>query len=121
MDPPASTAPSVRLTMTSSVEPDSIRQNNGIAYDGGEPHATRGILYDQLRNMIAQEERDGYKCCDYLSFYSPEHEEKPKATKSIDEGCRTSICGWMYRVADHFCLDREGKNPHRPHLLAKYF
>ena len=30
-------------------------------------------------------------------------------TKGIDEGCRTSICGWMYRVADHFAIDREGK------------
>ena len=76
--------------------------------------ANRDLLYDQLCSMIAQEERDGYKCCDYLSYYSmrpsPSSEEKKsKSLKNIDEGCRTSICGWMYRVADHFSIDREGE------------
>eukprot|EP00581_Thalassiosira_minuscula_P000706 CAMPEP_0183737462 /NCGR_PEP_ID=MMETSP0737-20130205/52073_1 /TAXON_ID=385413 /ORGANISM="Thalassiosira miniscula, Strain CCMP1093" /LENGTH=337 /DNA_ID=CAMNT_0025971747 /DNA_START=141 /DNA_END=1154 /DNA_ORIENTATION=+ len=71
-----------------------------------EVQASRDLLYDQLRNMMTQENRGGYKCCDYLSYYSPQS-EKPRASRGIDVGCRASICSWMYRVADHFSIDRE--------------
>ncbi|KAL7530857.1 hypothetical protein ACHAXR_003714 [Thalassiosira sp. AJA248-18] len=96
--------------MVSSVEHHSSGSSRntrqGDIIHGGETRASRELLYDQLCNMIAQEERDGYKSCDYLSYY-PQEPERPKASKNIDEGCRTSICGWMYRVADHFGIDRE--------------
>ena len=115
MDPPAVlSAPSLKLTMVSSTEhPSSVWSRNGSQGQGSISHSaevqsSRELLYDQLCNMIAQEERDGYKCCDYLRYYSPQS-EKPKASKNIDEGCRASICGWMYRVADHFSIDREGE------------
>ena len=132
--------PSVKLTRASSYDYESSSGGGGISSTNS---ATRGgiciagggvsgsssnnnnrspasseLLYDQLCNMIAQEERDGYKCCDYLSYYpgrSPSssltdiRKSKSSKTKGIDEGCRTSICGWMYRVADHFAIDREGK------------
>lgn len=117
MDPPASTTPAVRLTMVSSAEPHSggssptPHHNGQVATYDAVSAASRDLMYDQLCNMIAQEERDGYKCCDYLSHYSPNQpSEKSKGSKSIDEGCRTSICGWMYRLTDHFGIDREGKH-----------
>jgi hypothetical protein len=83
---------------------NSVR--GGIIY-GVDAQSSRDLLYDQLHNMIAQEKRDGYRCHDYLRFYSlqPEKRKTPK----IDAGCRTSICAWMYRVADHFTIDREGE------------
>jgi len=131
--------PSVKLTRASSYDYESSSGGGGIsstnsATRGGicivgsgdsgsnnnntRSQASSELLYDQLCNMIAQEERDGYKCCDYLSYYpgrSPSssstdiRKSKSSKTKGIDEGCRTSICGWMYRVADHFAIDREGK------------
>jgi len=132
--------PSVKLTRASSYDYDSSSGGGGISstnsatrggicivgsgVSGSNNNNTRSqasseLLYDQLCNMIAQEERDGYKCCDYLSYYSGRspssssstdiRKSKSSKTKGIDEGCRTSICGWMYRVADHFAIDREGK------------
>jgi len=104
--------PSLKLTMVPSTHhasPSSSNdaQSQGSSMYGANARSSRELIYDQLRNMIAQEEKDGYKCCDYLSYYSV-HPKKPrKASKNIDEGCRTSICGWMYRVADHFDIDRE--------------
>ncbi len=80
--------------------------NDGIAR-GVKNHSTLELLYDQLYIMVAQEEVAGYRSCDYLSYYSHQA-DMPKAQKSIDLACRTSICGWMYRVADHFLIDREG-------------
>eukprot|EP00571_Detonula_confervacea_P009607 CAMPEP_0172318214 /NCGR_PEP_ID=MMETSP1058-20130122/34187_1 /TAXON_ID=83371 /ORGANISM="Detonula confervacea, Strain CCMP 353" /LENGTH=357 /DNA_ID=CAMNT_0013032975 /DNA_START=109 /DNA_END=1182 /DNA_ORIENTATION=- len=102
--------PSLKLTMVSSTDyqsSDSPRDNalGGIIH-GVNPPSSRELIYDQLCNMIVQEARDGYKSCDYLRYYSTQS-EKPKASQDIDEGCRTSICGWMYRVADHFAIDRE--------------
>lgn len=114
MDPPGLTSPlSLKLTTVSSFgdhfpshsQCNSVR--GGIIYGVGA-QSSRDLLYDQLHNMIAQEKRDGYKCCDYLSFY-PLQPEKRKTPKNIDASCRTSICGWMYRVADHFTVDREGE------------
>ncbi|KAL7538485.1 hypothetical protein ACHAWF_006144 [Thalassiosira exigua] len=109
MDPPALTMPPLKLTMMPTVgnEPvyQSCRERNS---DGAQTRASRELLMDQLRNMIAQEDMDGYKCCDYLSLYFIQS-NKQRATKKIDEGCRTSICGWMYRVADHFAIDREAQ------------
>jgi hypothetical protein len=114
MDPPALiSAPSLKLRMVSSFDDHfsshSPRSNvrGGIIY-GVEAESSRDLLYDQLYKMIAQEERAGYRCCDYLSFYSPQP-EKRKSPKSIDANCRTSICKWMYRVADHYAIDREGE------------
>ncbi len=114
MDPPGLTSPqSLKLTMVSSFDdhfPSHSQCNSvrgGIIYGVGA-QSSRDLLYDQLHNMIAQEKRDGYKCCDYLSFYSLQP-EKRKTPKNIDASCRTSICGWMYRVADHFTVDREGE------------
>ena len=117
--------PSLQLTRASSYEYDSSNDTNSstnsatrgvifhdIGGGGGGSQSSRELLYDQLCNMIAQEERDGYKCCDYLSYYpgrSSSENSKAKSSKSIDESCRTSICGWMYRVADHFAIDREGE------------
>ena len=109
--------PSLQLTRASSYDYDDSSNTNlstnsatrGIFQDigGGGSQSSRELLHDQLCNMIAQEERSGYKCCDYLSYY-PKSKSSTKS-KSIDEGCRTSICGWMYRVADHFAIDREGE------------
>ena len=81
--------------------------NNGDGIVHEENRCSRELLYDQLYNMIAQEEVAGYRCCDYLSYYSPQP-EMPRAQRTIDVACRTSICGWMYRVADHFMIEREG-------------
>lgn len=111
MDHPTVLAtPSLKLTMVSSNDyqsSDSPMCNalGGSTHGANSPY-NRDLIYDQLCNMIAQDARDGYKCCDYLRYYST-HSETPKASKNIDEGCRTSICGWMYRVADHFDIDRE--------------
>ncbi|KAL3778214.1 hypothetical protein ACHAW5_009616 [Stephanodiscus triporus] len=112
MDPPAvMSAPSLKLRMVSSFDdhfPSHSPRSNvrgGIIY-GVEAQSSRDLLYDQLYKMIAQEERAGYRCCDYLSFYSPQ-QEKRKSPKSIDANCRSSICKWMYRVADHYAIDRE--------------
>ena len=115
--------PTLKLTRASSYEYDSgSSSTNSASRGGGITHCIGGagsgsnsskeLIYDQLCNMIAQEERDGYKCCDYLSYYpgrSSSENNKSKSSKSIDESCRTSICGWMYRVADHFAIDREGE------------
>lgn len=65
---------------------------------GVEAQTSRDLLYDQLYNMIAQEEREGYRCNYYLRFFSP---------RTIDESCRALICAWMYHVADEFEIDRE--------------
>lgn len=62
---------------------------------------SRDLLYEQLYNMIAQEEREGYRCTDYLRHYSP---------RTIDESCRTLICAWMYNVVDEFEIDRESES-----------
>ncbi|KAL7470549.1 hypothetical protein ACHAXS_010810 [Conticribra weissflogii] len=80
---------------------------------------------DQLRSMISQEERDGYKCTDYMSFYDSTSETSTTSfltnnefgdiatakgygcSKQLNISCRTSICEWMYRVIDHFSADRE--------------
>lgn len=99
MDPPAIATPSFKLAMVPSA---------ATAPASCPPD----LVYDQLCNMVAQETRDGYKCCDYLRCYYSPHSlqpEKERSAKKIDEGCRTSICGWMYRVADHFSIDREGE------------
>ena len=114
--------PTLKLTRASSYDYDSGSSSTNSASRGGITHCIVGagsgsnsskeLIYDQLCNMIAQEERDGYKCCDYLSYYpgrSSSENNKAKSSKSIDESCRTSICGWMYRVADHFAIDREGE------------
>ena len=116
MDPPAITsARSLRLTIVSSFDdqfpshsPSTNSVRGGNLFGDDDTLSSRYLLYDQLHNMIAQEERDGYRCCDYLSFYSVQLEDR-KTPKRIDAGCRTSICGWMYRVADHFTIDREGE------------
>jgi hypothetical protein len=73
---------------------------------------SRDLLYEQLYNMIAQEEREGYRCTDYLRHYSP---------RTIDESCRTLICAWMYNVVDEFEIDRESESMIllvQPHLYA---
>mmetsp|Transcript_27026 Transcript_27026/g.56306 ORF Transcript_27026/g.56306 Transcript_27026/m.56306 type:complete len:348 (+) Transcript_27026:276-1319(+) len=101
--------PSLKLAMVSRAAHQSDGSSQSIPWDvihGLETGAPQELLYDQLCNMVAQEERAGYKCCDYLRYYSPQ-QGVSRASKSIDEGCRTSICGWMYRVADHFAIDRE--------------
>jgi hypothetical protein len=90
-----------------SHSPSTSSVRGGIVF-GDDAQSSRNLLYDQLHNMIAQEERDGYRCCDYLSFYPVQLEDR-KTPKRIDAGCRTSICGWMYRIADHFKIDREGE------------
>ncbi|KAL7444079.1 hypothetical protein ACHAXH_009925 [Discostella pseudostelligera] len=107
-----SSTPSMDLTMLTPFGSHSYHSSIGDN-DGGinrmrgvENQCSRELRYDQLYNMIAQEEVPEYGCCDYLSYYSPQA-EKPKIQKSIDVACRTSICGWMYRVADHFMIDRE--------------
>ena len=109
-----SLTPSMDLTMVTPYGGHSYHSSTGANDDstirviGAKIQCSRQLLYDQMYNMIAQEEVIGYRCCDYLSYYSCQA-EKPKAQKSIDVACRTSICGWMYRVADHFMIDREGK------------
>mmetsp|Transcript_5675 Transcript_5675/g.11120 ORF Transcript_5675/g.11120 Transcript_5675/m.11120 type:complete len:416 (-) Transcript_5675:83-1330(-) len=82
---------------------------------------------DQLRSMISQEQREGYRCTDYMIFYASRAEETSMTTKlsmknefgdiastngngcskQLNISCRTSICEWMYRVIDHFSADRE--------------
>ena len=112
MDPSSLATPSLKLTMVSSASEQQLdgssQSTQGGIIHGIESQASRELRYDQLCNMIAQEERDGYKCSEYLSYYSTQP-EKRRVSKNIDEGCRTSICGWMYRVADHFAIDREGE------------
>jgi len=111
MDPP-----SLILTMVPSAEhqsrasPRSSRQGGSIF--GVDTQASRELLRDQLVNMVAQEERDGYQASDYMRYYQQLQNQKPRVSKNIDERCRTSICGWMYRVADHFSIDREGTRLH---------
>lgn len=107
MDPPALPTPSFQLTLVTLADHHTDgRGTKWDAFRGIDAKASRELRYDQLCNMIAQEERDGYKCCDYLSYYSMQP-AKSRASKNIDGGCRTSICSWMYRVADHFSIDRE--------------
>lgn len=109
-----SSTPSMDLIMVTPFGSHSYQSSTGenddgmISLPGNEGQCSQELLYDQLYNMIAQEDVIGYKCCDYLSYYSHET-DKPKAQRNIDVACRTSICGWMYRVADHFMIDREGK------------
>ena len=77
----------------------------------GSCTSRRDEQYDQLTTMLRQEERDGYHCCDYLQNYSSNVDDSVLSLgeKSINELCRTSIAEWMYRVVDHFRVDREGK------------
>lgn len=83
---------------------------------------------DQLRSMISQEQRHGYQCSDYMIYYASRAEETSMTStlsmknefgdiantngngcsKQLNISCRTSICEWMYRVMDHFSVDREG-------------
>ena len=82
-----------------------------IVLDGGAgSHASREVQYDQLTTMLRQEERDSYQCCDYLQNYPSAYDDDAlsQGEKSINEACRTSIAEWMYRVVDHFRVDREG-------------
>jgi hypothetical protein len=69
---------------------------------------------EALSAMLAQEVLDVYHVCDYLESYDQTDDEED----NLDDGkgnhlnaiCRTSICEWMYRVVDHFGVDREGKH-----------
>ncbi|KAK1741634.1 cyclin family protein [Skeletonema marinoi] len=78
-------------------------------FDGAGTHASRNVQYDQLTTMLRQEERDSYRCCDYLQNYPSGFDDDAlsQGEKSINEACRTSIAEWMYRVVDHFRVDRE--------------
>lgn len=80
-------------------------------FDGETPSASQNVQYDQLTTMLHQEERGNYSCCDYLQNYSSgfDDDTMSQGEKSINEACRTSIAEWMYRVVDHFRVDREGK------------
>lgn len=81
-----------------------------IFTDGAGTPASRDVQYDQLTTMLRQEERDSYRCCDYLQNYPSGFDDDAlsQGEKSINEACRTSIAEWMYRVVDHFRVDREG-------------
>ena len=68
---------------------------------------------EALRAMIAQEEVESYRVCDYLKSYE---KCKDKGNDRDDGRCpllnstsRMSICEWMYRVVDYFGIDREGE------------
>lgn len=80
---------------------EASRDGRCIFNGTGSP-ASRDVQCDQLVTMLRQEERDSYRCCDYMQNYPHQGE------KSINEVCRTSIAEWMYRVVDHFRVDREG-------------
>lgn len=83
--------------------------------------SSRDMRRDQLRAMMIQEDREGYKCSDYLSYYTETSSvietvggdvgctlRRPAiVVKNLNVSCRTSICEWMYRVVDHFGVDRE--------------
>lgn len=80
-------------------------------FDGARSHASREVQYDQLTTMLRQEERNSYRCTDYLQNYPSAFDDDSlsQGEKNINEACRTSIAEWMYRVVDHFRVDREGK------------
>ncbi|KAL7480869.1 hypothetical protein ACHAW6_006534 [Cyclotella cf. meneghiniana] len=76
---------------------------------------------EELSAMMTQEKLEVYQCCDYLAApddddhelcdYSDDDDEDEidamDAGSSLNAACRTSICEWMYRVVDHFGVDRE--------------
>lgn len=79
---------------------------------------------EELSVMMTQEKLEVYQCCDYLAApddddhefcdYSDDDDEDEidamDAGSSLNAACRTSICEWMYRVVDHFGVDREGES-----------
>ena len=81
-----------------------------FVFNGTGTHASRDVQYDQLKTMLRQEERGSYRCCDYLQNYPSglDDDTLSQGEKNINETCRTSIAEWMYRVVDHFRVDREG-------------
>ena len=77
-------------------------------FSGDGAAADKELMFDQIATMLSSEEK--YKSCDYLMYYANESADGARTSnRSIDEGCRTSISAWMYRVADHFQIHREGE------------
>jgi hypothetical protein len=64
---------------------------------------------DTLSAMVAQEALEMYQCCDYMVSYDQTEDDDEGFGNHLNETCRTSICEWMYRVVDHFGVDREGE------------
>lgn len=122
----SSSLPSLQLTMMplSERSPDCISASTQEDMINGVTSQTssRDMRRDQLRAMMIQEDREGYKCSDYLSYYTETSSvietvggdvgctlRRPAiVVKNLNVSCRTSICEWMYRVVDHFGVDREG-------------
>ena len=69
---------------------------------------------ESLSAMMAQEDLDIYRVCDYLESYDQrdydDDDNDAERGNHLNATCRTSICEWMYRVVDHFGVDREGKH-----------
>lgn len=138
-------APSLKLIMLPLSERHSYGMPGSAQEDLVHEVATREnphLRRDQLRNMISQEERDGYKCADYMSYYSSTSSSSniqsdllgngfsevacrktSGSSKKLNVSCRSSICEWMYRVIDHFGADREGMSdilcPHFQRIILR--
>lgn len=69
--------------------------------------------YEALRAMIAQEDEESYRVCDYLKSYQKSEDEGYDRDDGrcplLNSTSRMSICEWMYRVVDYFGVDREGE------------
>lgn len=131
MSSAAKIAPSLKLRMLRVEDQPFYKQAdiNHSCLNEESNHSSRNknsleLRFDQLRGLLALENKEGYKCYDYLSFYSPSPDESGRRRLSefsdsktresrdgqknkIDEHCRTAICEWMYRVLDYFGVDRE--------------
>lgn len=72
--------------------------------------------------MMSQEDLEVYQVCDYLESYDQSEDEEENDDgrgNHLNAACRTSICEWMYRVVDHFGVDREGKCTSSSSLLCR--
>ena len=94
--------PTIQLQISDGRVDDEFSGDDDAAAD-------KELMFDQIATMLSSEEK--YKSCDYLLYYANESSDGARtSSRSIDEGCRTSISAWMYRVADHFQINREGKS-----------
>eukprot|EP00593_Proboscia_inermis_P002370 CAMPEP_0171293818 /NCGR_PEP_ID=MMETSP0816-20121228/2171_1 /TAXON_ID=420281 /ORGANISM="Proboscia inermis, Strain CCAP1064/1" /LENGTH=324 /DNA_ID=CAMNT_0011765077 /DNA_START=80 /DNA_END=1054 /DNA_ORIENTATION=- len=67
-------------------------------------------LVDCLATMKLQEMNSLYKCCDYLSRRQKakiKSSSNATAESRLERTYREKICEWMYRVVDHFRVNRD--------------
>ena len=107
-------SPVPSLTLPTAPSTDTI----GAIRSASSPEMRR----EELSVMMTQEKLEVYQCCDYLAAedderdfcdYSDDEEDEVDAVdagNSLNAACRTSICEWMYRVVDHFGVDRQGES-----------